>query len=464
MYRKTLNGQFFLGFFPSAIAYTTQATYGAFILNAANGEIGVYVGTTGTTMSSWTRVTTAWGTGIAAGQSFTIVQKILDGSGGNSLRQTPPIPFENVTDRVRTLYSTPVRQVTYLGYAGTGYAASANLPTFVAGSNNGYGYDMSFNIKEQTSLNQPLSEYGLNWNQTNNLTNWTDTLLAERAYYNKYYSGSTVTPTSIVVAPLAYIDLVVAGAGVATTIASGNIVFTRGSNIAVTTGLSSVVAGNYIRVDTSKTSGSPAANSAIYKVISVSSTAIELDAPFTGNVSTFGNTTGTETVLNANVGFAVQTVATPTDWGFKITALDFGRFFAVAVSTPSEFDGAAITYDIAYKEGFGDPELITLREDEAINYASGQNNQTSMQQPSFGLPSKYVVSTLGYNVINLQATYFQPNLGSPVTRSQNNIRIFTPATSASLAVSPAQTLQNGLSAAAASPHATLTLIFTGAAN
>lgn len=459
MYRKTLKGRFFNGFVATPIAYTTQATYGAFVQNAAEGEIGVFTGTTGTNQSTWTRATAAWGTGagaINAGQSFFIAQRILGSDGSNSWNRTPTIAFEDVTSRIRTLYQTPVRQVTYVGFDGG--SNSANLPTYVLGSI----YDMTVILEETTSGNQPYTDFGSGYATLTGTPSWA------RAFtdWADAYNANTQPPTNTNVARLAVVDVVSNGTFTGMTVASGNVVFTRGSATVTATG-HNLTAGAFIRVDTTAVSptAATAAAGTLYRVISTTTNAFVLDRNFTGQVTTFGLTTGTETVLNANVGFAVGVMTSMTDFGLRFTAVDFGRRFRAALPEFSQLDGAGINYSVAAVDGQGDPELLQYEEQEAINDRSNQGGFSMPFANYFNKAKTYISQTLGYNYIDISAaSYTRHSVAAGVARFVTNITIFTPATSASLAVSPAQTLQNGLSAAAASPHATLTLVFTGAAN
>lgn len=432
-YRTNTNGSYFTGFFPTAIAYTTQATYGAFILNSVEGEIGVYTGTTGSTESTWTRVTAAWGSGagaINAGQSFLIVEKILGSNGTVSLRQTPSIRFEDVDVRNRTLYSTPVRQVSYVGYNGNA-GTTMGLPTFVANANNGSGYAIRFNAFDRSSLNQPYSNFGLSYNNTNSSINWLEALLAARDVYNTY------TNPRLNVAPLADLELIVNVSDTsAMTVSSGNVVFTRGSALVTATG-HNLTAGSYIRVDSAATTAVAPNSASVYKVVNVNANDFTLDTPYIGQISTFGTVSGTETVLNGNVGNAVRTfvIANVTDYGFKMTSIDFGSFWDISLPTDSILANATVSLGTQMQEGFGDPEILQVIENQAINNATNQNNQNWAWQKVLGNTKSYVNSSLAYNAIDLSATQLTTG-GSGINPAKFtvNARIFTPATAASIGV------------------------------
>lgn len=458
-YKNTLKGRFFLGFVPTAIAYTTQATYGAFVLNAVEGEIGVFTGTTGTTQSTWTRATAAWGTGagaINAGQSFIIAQKVLSTDGQDGWLRTPTIAFEDVVSRNRSLYTTPVRQVTYVGFDGA--SNSANVPTYVNGSQ----YDMSLIIEETTSGNQPYTDFGSGYTTLPTITSWTNAFLAFAANYN----ANTTPPFNQTVQRLAVADVV--SNGTFTGVTGVAYTFNRNS-VNVTTGAAhGLTAGQFIRVDTAAVSptAATAANGTLYRVQTVpTTTTFTLDRPFTGQVRTFGNTNGVESVTSGNAPFAVGVMTAITDWGIRFTAVDFGASFRVATPEYSAFDNAQVNYAVAPIQGQGDPQILQFEEQEAINDRANQGGFSMPFSNYFNKAKSYINLSNGYNYIDIvAATYTEHSNAAGVARFQNNISIFTPATTASLAVSPAQTLQQPLTAAAASPHATLTLVFTGAAN
>jgi len=128
-YGKTTKGQNMEVFVASECAYTTQATYAAFVAaidSLADGEIGVFsdVGAL--------RVT---GVPLASGDKFFIAQKVTGTRGPASIKKSNIYTFptsgnlEGVSKGYA--YSTPVKPVVYIGFNGT--SGSLNAPTIAAG-------------------------------------------------------------------------------------------------------------------------------------------------------------------------------------------------------------------------------------------------------------------------------------------------------------------------------------------
>lgn len=136
-YSKNLAGQkgfVFVG--PSSVEYTDDTTYSAFIDNAAEGEIGIF-------LEAGTAKTTA----LAAGEKFFIAQK-RDGE----IFKTPVIPFNDIYAKRKTAYSAPARKVMTVGYNGTAGDVSISF----TGASSTSPLEFGLSVRETTPGNQPF--------------------------------------------------------------------------------------------------------------------------------------------------------------------------------------------------------------------------------------------------------------------------------------------------------------------
>jgi hypothetical protein len=136
-YSKNLSGQRQAVFVSKAgVNYTDDTTYAAFIANAPEGEIGIF-------LKAGTVKTDA----LTAGQEFFIAQK-RDGA----IHKTPVIAFNDIVSKRKTAYAAPVRKVITVGYNGT----SGDVLLDFTGVSSTNVQDVAIAIRETTPANQPF--------------------------------------------------------------------------------------------------------------------------------------------------------------------------------------------------------------------------------------------------------------------------------------------------------------------
>lgn len=182
-----------------------------------------------------------------------------------------------------------------------------------------------------------------------------------------------------------------ASSGGAATMVNGSAVFTivESAGAAADAGeynadAASMAAGLYIRI------GGTGDTSPVYKIKEVSGVGtalatITLDSPYQG---------ASGAVAAANLG--VMTVI--TEIGFKLTAIDFGTSFHVALD--EDLVSADLAYTTPYKQGIGTSGQVTQMEEEGEVFEGYATLNESFTE-DWGQPSGYTVSGTTYQFIFL---------------------------------------------------------------
>lgn len=425
----------------------TYPTYADFVQNGIDGQVGIFTSIGAANVRSENTyvpldnsvATNFWGgtTGISAlaNTKFFIAQvQVVNGQ--RIVKKLPTIDAASVTGRNNYLFQRPVRQVRTVGFNGTAGSTDGN-PVLTTES------ELSLTVIDNSTPENPFLEYNYSYTPKfgetmpiamSKLVNIVN--LSTNANNRTYYPN-------IVKAKL---KLNGTKTGGTVTVTSGNIVFTKGSTLVTATG-HNITVGSFITVGVAGTNGNittaPGASSDCYLVTDVSTNTFVLNTPYVGVVEQTAVTT--ETVPNANVATAITTVTSIVagGTGIELTSTDFGRFFSTATNY-SVLTNATVRDIANFIEGIGDPDTVYFIEREG-NILKGWSTLNAAYSKQFGEPNQYTSYSNCYNVIQLDFKSTQESKALPGAQDSNlrTVLIFTPATTASIAVSPAQTLISG---------------------
>lgn len=326
--------------------YTDDTTFAAFVANAPDGEIGVFLDTGAVRSTALTSTV----------NKFFIAQK-RDGF----VNKTPILDFNDIVRKVQVDYVAPVKQVSYIGYIGSG-SLDLGFNFASASATNTLTYGIT--CRETTPGNQPFPVQE-GYATVNSSTADEYTVLASIvSQLNGDFDYQRTMPDRFVKA-----EIVSNGA---LTELTENPTLTNGSTVFTTAGAQTIATGTLVSF-----------NGTIYKIASGGTgTSFTLDRPYQG---------ASETI---DVSVAVDTAATmaytsgTNKFGVKLTALEFETHFkvvgaagnsldTVTLSTAWKlgsgagtqiaeleategaiFDGVGSTINAAFKADYGQPELI----------------------------------------------------------------------------------------------------------
>lgn len=343
-YSKNLSGVNQKVFVSPALAYTTDATLAAFIANAPEGEIGIY-------MASGARKADA----LAAGDEFQIVQ-MKDGF----LNKTPLLKFNDITSKRLTDYVAPVRKVVAIGYNGT--SGDIGISTTTASSSNALTFGIS--VRETTPGNQPFpvqEGYATAVSSTADEYTILDTICAQ---LNGVLDYENTLPDRFVKAEIL-------SNGAVTEFAEDP-VFTNGSKVVTFAGNVTIAAGAFVQFS--------GAGGPVYKVATgvTAGTSITLERPYQGasgtvDVSATTDIAGVAAYTSGTTALGVRLTGLSDETHFVVTGIGELATTATTVLTnwllgsgsgasvvemekqSQIFDGVGGTVNAAFKEDFGQP-------------------------------------------------------------------------------------------------------------
>lgn len=440
-YGKTTKGQNMEVFVAGECAYTTKSTYSAFVAaidTITDGEIGVF------SDAGVLKIST-----LSGGDKFFIAQKVTGSKGSASVKKSNIYTYPTSGNLDGTVlgspYSTPIKPIVYVGWNGT--TGSLNAPTIAADQ------DYQISLIDTT----PPAANPLNTLQANRTTATASetiySILADpqtgivpqinnTQTIKSYYSPIQNLPTIYVA------DVVSNGTYSAVTTTASH-PFVKGSTRVVTGGANNVAVNDFIRV------GANAGTTIVYKVTAVGTGAFSgatandytIDRPFTGTSATY-------TVFRG---------ATPTEYGVKITTVDFFTTFRAVVG-PTGFSNATITYATNWALGIGTPEETIEEELEGTVFHSGSSTANAAFASDYGQPTAYAKSNRAYATIKILNTPSERSVAAPVNNYSKAVTLVVKAPYAATAFTVGGTAYNGtftsisaqlgLSAASASPIVT----------
>lgn len=371
-YSKNLSGvnqKFFVG----TATYTNDATFAAFVANAPDGEIGVFLDTGAVRSTALT----------SAVNKFFIAQK-RDGL----VNKTPILDYNDIFRKVQTDYVAPVNQVSTIGYNATSGDLSWSFAS--ATSTNTLTYGIS--ARETTPGNQPFPVQE-GYATVNSTTADEYTVLAaivsqlngdndlqgnspDRFVKAEILSDGAITEFAATADPILVNGSKTVNFAAAVTIATGAIVVFRGVIYKVAVG---VTAGTVITLDRPY--------QGVSETIDVDTT---VDLAGTMAYTSGTNKLGVKlTTLNVSSHFKViglgllagDTVTAITAWllgsGSGLTVREMEKEAA-------SFDGNGAVQNAAFKEDFGVAEFIS---DTAGTYHLIYLDLAPVLVPGAGLPT-----------------------------------------------------------------------------
>jgi len=348
---------------PKAVAYTVQATYPAFLANAAVGEVGVF-------KDDLTLKTTA----IAAGEVVFIAEKMSQGT-----KRTNYIPWSTVTAR-KKLYVAPVKQVSYLGWYGTG--GSLNLAAVPAA-----GKEYELEVLETTEATQPFPVWNFMYTAKPNdaQIDVIEALVAQITDFTGIqYKQNRQLVTAKVKASATYGNYTTAG----------TVTVVNGSPVATLTAAMDVAVGDYISFDAA--AAPTAVIGDIYKIIAVNAgVSFTLNRPYRGAGQTF--------IAAEASGTRIKKVTAILQTGIEFTAINANETFVLAVR--SELNNTDRTYP-TYTRGNGMGTQVMELELEGDTFAGGTSKNTQFDQ-DFGRMELFATAAETYDYYTLDAAQDQ---------------------------------------------------------
>lgn len=380
IYSKTLSGQNSKLFVSPVIEYTDDTTYGAFVANAVDGEIGVFLDTLAVRT-----------TALTAGLKFFVAQK----RGGN-INKTPMIEWDRLRSKLRTAYTAPVNQVTTIGYNATSGDVSFNFTGASLTSAQTYGIA----VRDLTPGNQP---FPVQEGYTAIVSTTADeyTALADIvSQLNGDYDFERTQPDRFVKA-----EILSDGAPTA-----------FGQTLAVTNGSKNATAGAAVTFAANtklKLAG------VVYNLaVAVSAgTAIVLDRPYQGPTATLAS--GTSSAQAASMAYTSGTNLL----GVRLTTLSVET--VVSVQGTGSLYTSPITKITNWLLGSGSgASIVEWEKNEAPFFDGIGSTRNAAFAADYGQPTLFAASATTYDLFFLNFTpSLVPSAATPLTASGGDERI-----------------------------------------
>lgn len=368
--------------------YTNDTTYEAFVSNAPDGEVGVFLST------GAVRTTL-----LTAGLEFFIAQK-RDGF----VNKTPILKYDDLFRKTQTDYSAPVKQVTYIGYNGS--AGDLGFDFTLATSTNVLEYGLS--IIETTPGNQPFPIQAGHATVASSTTDEYDTLAAIVSQINgdldfAQYGGDSFVRAEIV-----------SNGSITEFVATADPILVQGSAVVNFVAAITVAAGAFVVF-----------RDTVYKVaVGVAAgTVITLDRPYQGVSETIDVDTTTDQ------GGTIAYTAGTTLLGIKFTSKEFESHFKVRGTDGFAYD--TITEDTAWALGSGaGAQIYELETIEGFIFDGAGSVVNAGFSQDFGIPTPVASPTGTYHQIFLDfAPSIKPSAALPIYEQKQIQRILIAAPS-----------------------------------
>lgn len=357
-YSKNLAGLNQKVFVSPAIEYTDDTTYTAFITNAVEGEIGVFLDT-GAVRT----------TALTSGLKFFIAQK-RDGN----VNKTPLITFgtDQLNAARRTAYDAPVKKVVSIGWNAT----SGDLSFDFTGASQTNTLTMGISASETTPGNQPFPVQEGYATVNSSTADEYSVLASIVSQLNGDYDYEREQPDKFASAE----------------IQSNGTVTALGQTAAVTTGSVNVTAGAAVSLaDRSFLSLA----GVVYRVNGTvtASTAIVLDRPYQGVSATLASGTS-----SAQAGTIAYTSGT-TFLGVRLTSISTDSHFVARGISGLYL--SPVTTITAWKLGAGYGTAIVEMEKEGRFFDGVGSVINAAFSADYGLPTLFASASLTYDQIFL---------------------------------------------------------------
>ncbi len=343
--------------------YTDDTTFAAFIANAPEGEMGVFLDTGAVRSTALT----------SAVNKFFIAQK-RDGF----VNKTPILDYNEIFRKLRTAYVAPVKQVSHIGYVGTG-SLDLGFSFSSASATNTLTYGIT--ARETTPGNQPFPVQEGYATVNSSTANEYTVLASIVSQLNGDFDYQRAQPDRFVIAEILQSSTTTA-ISVAATLAVVNGSTTITFNAAPTGAPS---AGGYIAIGGTGQLGS------VYKIASITdATNYVLDRPYTG---------ATASVAIANV-LTAPFVSGTSLLGVKLTAINFESHFKVIGAAGNYLD--TVTNSVAWKLGSGaGTAILELESTEGAIWDGVGSTLNAEFKADYGQPSNIATAAGTYDQIFL---------------------------------------------------------------
>lgn len=378
-YSKNLSGQNQKLFVtPLNVEYTDDTTYTAFVANAVEGEIGVF-------LDSGAVRTTA----LTAGLKFFIAQK-RDGM----INKTPIINWDDNFRKLRTAYDAPVKKVMTIGYNGT----SGDIGLDFTGASASNTLTFGISARETTPGNQPFPiQEGYATVNSSTADEYT-VLAAIVAQLNGDFDYQRTQPDRFVKAEIL--------ANGALTELTQNLTVVNGSTTITAAASITIATGTLVSI-----------RNTIYKVtVGGTGTSFTIDRPYQGVSETIA--VGSTVDQAATMAYTSGTTAL----GVRLTSILEESHFVVAGNYNLTL--APITTITAWKLGAGSGTSIAeLEKTEGVIFDGVGGTLNAPFKADYGQPTLFASTSVTYNQIFLDfAPKVLPSAGLPTGYEQKQIQ------------------------------------------
>jgi hypothetical protein len=360
--------------------YTDDTTFAAFVANAPDGEMGVFLDTGAVRTAALT----------SAVNKFFIAQK-RDGF----VNKTPILDFNDIVRKVQVDYVAPVKQISYIGYIGSG---SLDLGFNFASATSTNTLTYGITCRETTPGNQPFPVQE-GYATVNSSTADEYTVLASIvSQLNGDFDYQRTMPDRFVKA-----EIVSNGAltelTANPTLTNGSVTVTFSANQTIATGTLLSFQGIIYKVAVGVTAG----------------TSLTLDRPYQG---------ATETIdVSATVDLAASMAYTSgtNKFGVKLTALEYETHFKVIGAAGNSLD--TVTLSTAWKLGSGaGTQIAELEATEGAIFDGVGGTLNAPFKADYGQP-ELIASTSGtYHQIFLDLAVKNVPSADPVHAEQKQMQ------------------------------------------
>ncbi len=397
IYSKNLSGLNQKVFVSPVIEYTDDTTYSAFIANAVEGEIGVFLDT-GAVRT----------TALTAGLNFFVAQK-RDGF----VNKTPIINWDNLFRKLRTAYDAPVKQVTSIGFNRTVVASDLSFDFTGASQSNTLTFGIA--ASETTPGNQPFPVQE-GYATVNSSTADEYTVLASIvSQLNGDFDYERVQPDKFVLAEIQ-------SDGTRTALAANATVVNGSKSVTVTA--HALTAGTLVSLI-----------DVVYKIVTVvDANTFILDRPYAGASGTV--TAGTA----VGQGSSVTYVSGTNKLGVRLTSISFDTHFKARGIAGLYLSPVLVL--TAWKLGSGSGTSVAeLEKNEALFFDGVGSVANAPFRADYGIPSLFASTSVNYDLFFLDfASKLIPAAGLPVYEQKQIERIYI-ATPPTGGASPGNELQ-----------------------
>lgn len=385
--------------------YTAQTTYNAFVDSAADGEIGVFLDTGAVRTTALS----------ATVNKFFIAQK-RDGA----VNKTPILDYNDIFRKLRTAYDAPVKQLTYIGYIGSG-SLDLGFNFTSASSTNTLTYGIT--VRETTPGNQPFPVQEGYATVNSTTANEYTVLAAIVSQLNGDFDYQKTQPDPFVIA-----EILQSSTTTAITVAATLSVQNKTNTIvfnAAPTGAPAV--GEYIAIGGTGQSG------AVYKITAIAGDNVTytLDRPYAGATNA--------TLAIANV-LKAPFVSGTSLLGVRLTAINFESHFKVQGAALNYLD--TVTAGTAWKLGSGSgTQIVELENREGDIFDGVGSTANSAFREDYGNPVGIATTAGTYDQIFLDLSpSITPGAGIPNYQQKQIERILIAAPSGGTLNSTLQTV------------------------